>query len=127
MNGEKEMTAQRADSAMIALRWILGLVLLAESVRFAFSASAAATFAKTGLPQVVHLGLAWTEMLAAVIFLIPRTVIIGGWLLISVLAFAIVVHLLHGWYDVGALLVYAAATWAVIVWQQQNSGIAAKS
>jgi len=120
------MTANRANSAMIALRWILGLVLLAESVRFAFSASAAVAFAKTGLPQVVHLRLAWAEMIAAIIFLIPRTVIIGGWMLILVLAFAIAVHLLRGWYDVGALLVYAGAAWAVISWQEQNPRIAAK-
>jgi len=58
--------------------------------------------------------LAWAEMIAAVIFLIPRTVVVGGRMLLGVLAFAILVHLLHGWYDVGALLVYAAGTWAVM-------------
>jgi hypothetical protein len=105
---------------MMTLRWILGLVLLAESARFAFSASAAAAFAKTGLPEVVHAGLAWAEMIAAVIFLIPRTLVLGGRMLLAVLAFAIIVHLLHGWYDVGALLVYGAATWAVIAWQAPN-------
>jgi hypothetical protein len=111
------MTANRADSAIATLRWILALVLLAESVRFAFSASAAAAFAKTGLPEVVHVGLAWAEMIAAVIFLIPRTLVLGGRTLLAVLAFAIILHLLHGWYDVGALVVYAAATRAVIAWQ----------
>ena len=114
------MTDSQRTSAIISLRWILGLVLLAESARFAFSSASAAAFAKTGLPEIVHLGLAWAEMIAAVIFLIPRTVIIGGWMLIVVLGFAIVAHLLHGWYDVGALLVYAAATWAVMTSDRGN-------
>jgi hypothetical protein len=114
------MTGRRARSPIVALRWIVGLVLLAESARFAFSPSAAAAFAKTGLPQMVHLGLAWSEMIAALIFLVPRTVRVGGTMLIVVLAFAIVVHLLHGWYDVGALLVYAAATWTVVASNRES-------
>jgi len=43
-----------------------------------------------------------------------RTTVVGGRFLIAVLALAIVIHILHGWFDVGALLVYLAATWAVI-------------
>lgn len=118
------MTANRADSIIATLHWILGLVLLAESARFAFSASAAAAFAKTGLPEVVHVGLAWAEMIAAVIFLGPRTLVLGGGrMLLAVLAFATIVHLLHGWYDVGALVIYAAVTWAVIAWQGLNQSL----
>jgi len=106
-------------TALAILRWVLGLVILAESVRFAFSHSAARAFAATGMPNVVHVVLAWSEMLAAVIFLIPKALIskamiIGGWLLLTILGFAVVVHLLHGWFDVGALVVYAAAAWAVM-------------
>jgi len=33
--------------------------------------------------------------------------------LIAVFAFAIVTHLLHGLYNVGNLLIYAAATWVI--------------
>lgn len=117
------MTANRADSIIATLRWILGFVLLAESGRFAFSASAAAAFAKTGMPEVVHVGLAWAEMIAAVIFLVPRTLILGGRMLLAVLALAVIVHLLHGWYDVGALVIYAAVTWAVIAWQGLNQSL----
>ena len=106
-------------TALVLLRWVLGLVILAESARFAFSPGAARAFAATGMPNIVHVVLAWSEMLAAVIFLIPKAlipkaVIVGGWLLLTILGFAIVVHLLHGWFDVGALVVYAAATWAVM-------------
>lgn len=98
----------------MALRWALGLVILAESARFAFSHSAAHTFANSGLPNAVRLGLAWSEMAAALLFLIPCLEVAGGRLLIVILGLAIVVHLLHGWFDVGGLVVYMAATWAVI-------------
>jgi hypothetical protein len=78
-------------------------------------------FAKTGLPNFVRLALAWTEMAAAILFLIPRATMAGGWFLIAVLVSAIVIHLLHGWLDVGALVVYAAATWAVMAGKKQTT------
>jgi len=104
----------RLPAALCVLQWVLGLVILVESLRFAFSPQAAHTFAKTGLPNFVHLGLAWVEMAAAILFIVPRATVVGGRLLIAVLAAAIVIHLLHGWFDVGELLVYAAATWTVV-------------
>jgi hypothetical protein len=58
-------------------------------------------------------------MAAAILFLIPQTMIVGGWSLIVVLAGAVVLHLLHGWLDVGALLIYAVAAWAVMAGQSQ--------
>jgi uncharacterized membrane protein YphA (DoxX/SURF4 family) len=108
------MKPDQKPMAMLALKWTLGLVILAQATRFAFSPAAAQTFAKTGMPDVAHLALAWGEMAAAVLFLIPRATVAGGWFLITILGFAIVVHLLHGWFDVGALVVDAAATWAVM-------------
>jgi len=114
------MKEGRAHSAITLLRWVLGLVILQEAAQFALSRSAAAAFAKTGLPNAVHLGLGWAEMAAALIFLVPGLATVGGWSLIVVLGFAIVVHLLHGWFDVGGLVVYAAATWAVIAAGQQS-------
>jgi hypothetical protein len=50
-----------------------------------------------------------------VLFLMPRATVVGGWFLIGVIASAIVLHLLHGWFDVGVLVVYAVGTWVVIV------------
>ena len=107
---------------MAVLQWVLGLVILMESAKFVFSPSAAASFARTGMPNFIRLGLGWTEMVAALVFLIPRLLILGGWLLIGVLALAIVVHVLHGWYDVGWLIVDAAAAWAVMVAKKHNDG-----
>lgn len=108
------MTTKPLSRAMLILQWTLGLVILVESLRFAFSSTAAQVFAKTGLSNLVHLGLAWTEIAAAILFLVPRATVVGGRFLIAVLGAAIVIHILRGWYDVGALLVYMAATWAII-------------
>jgi hypothetical protein len=124
---EATMINDRARSAMLLLRWVLGLVILGQSAWFLFSQSAASGFAKTGLPDFVHLGLGWAEMIAAVMFLIPQVAIAGGWFLIGVLGFAVVVHVLHGWYDVGALVIYATAVWAVTVVKSQRDRVVGQS
>jgi len=103
------MTQDRLPTALRILQWVLGLVILGESARFAFSPGAAQAFATTGLPNFIRLALAWAEIAGAILFLVPRATVAGGWFLIVVLAAAIVLHLLHGWFDVGALVVYAAA------------------
>jgi hypothetical protein len=108
------MTQSRLRSALLILQWALGLVILGESLRFALSAEGAQAFAKTGLPNFIHAGSAWAEIAAAALFLVPRTTVGGGWLLIAVLGLAAVIHILHGWFDVGALVVYATATWVVM-------------
>jgi len=113
------MTSDRSQFALLVLQWVLGFIILAEAAGFAFSPTSARSFAKTGMPDFIRLALAWGEIGAAILFLIPRTIVTGGWLLIAVLACAVVLHMLHGWWDVGALLVYAAATWAVIAGRTQ--------
>jgi len=115
------MNSDRTRSALLVLQWTLGLVILAEAAAFAFSPAAAHNFSKTGMPNFVRLVLAWCEIAAAILFLIPRALTAGGWLLIAVMAGAIVLHLLHGWLDVGALVVYAAAAWAVMTGRQATS------
>jgi hypothetical protein len=107
----------RLSAALLVLQWALGLVILEESFRFAFSPEAAHAFAQTGMPTFIHGALAWAEIAAAILFLVPRATIAGGRLLIVVLASAILLHLTHGWYDVGVLMVYAAAVWAIVAWK----------
>lgn len=114
------MRQDRISTALMVLRWVLGLVIMGEAARFAFSSAAARSFSETGLPNIVHLALAWGEMAAAIIFLIPRATVFGGWCLLVILGFAIAVHLLHGWFNVGALLVYAAGTWAIMSGRSQG-------
>ena len=108
------MKPDRLYIALRILRWALALVILEESLRFALSAGLARALATTGLPDFVGRGLAWVEIAAVVLLVIPRLTQLCGRLLIGVLAFAIALHILHGWFDVGALVVYAAAAWAVV-------------
>ena len=58
--------------------------------------------------------LAIVEILAAIVFMIPQTVRLGGLVLLLVFAVAFLIHLLHGELDL-RLLVYAAGTLFVIV------------
>lgn len=116
------MNSNRERLSLLALQWALGLVLFIEGAVFAFSPASAHAFAKTGLPDFVRLGLAWAEMAAAVVFLVPRATKIGGWLLIAVLLCSIALHVLHGWLDVGGLLIYIVGAWAVMSGKRQGAG-----
>jgi hypothetical protein len=66
------------------------------------------------LPIAILEILAITEIVAAVLFLIPPTMRFGGWFLFAILLAAIFVHLVHGQYEVENLAVYAAAVLAVL-------------
>jgi hypothetical protein len=54
------------------------------------------------------------ELAAAILFLIPTTVVLGGISLIIVFGIAALFHLLHGDYSIGYLAVYGAAAFAVL-------------
>ena len=53
--------------------------------------------------------LASLEVVAALLFLIPRTFVLGVWALLAVFLFAAALHVAHGEFNIGALLVYAVA------------------
>jgi len=55
------------------------------------------------------------RIVGAVLLLMPPTVVRGAWLLLAVFVMAILLHLLHGLYGVGHLVVYAAAAFAIAV------------
>jgi hypothetical protein len=107
------MTEQRMKTALSGLQWTVGLVILIEAVLFVMP-SARHDFARTHMPAIVRQGLGWGEIVGAVLFLIPRTAVRGGWILIGVFELAIVVHLLHGIFSVGNLVIYTAAAWAIV-------------
>ena len=88
--------------------------MLIEAVLLAFSPPEIRSFHKAGLPDAARLALAWGEIVGAILLLITRTVVLGGWVLIAVFLAAAAVHLLHGMWDVGMLLIYAAAAYAVM-------------
>ena len=95
--------------AILALRWSVGLVVIVQSLRLYFDPAAGRYFARTGLPSWVRSVLAWSEIAAGVLFLVPFTAKLGGYLLVVIFALAAVLHVLHGEFDFGALVVYAAA------------------
>ena len=108
------MSAQRTQIALTGLQWTLGLVILIEAILFILP-GAAHGFAATHMPNVVRLVLGFGEIAGCILMLNPRTAIRGAWILVAVFVLAIVLHLLHGLYEVGNLAIYTAAAWAVAV------------
>ena len=53
------------------------------------------------------------EILGSILLLLPKTSIRGAWLLFAVFLMAILLHLLHGLYGIGNLVIYAAAAFAI--------------
>jgi hypothetical protein len=103
------MNAPLTKFSIPLLHWAVGLVVMLQSFRFVLSDSAARFLATAGLPAWIRPVLGGVEILAAVLFLLPFTALIGGYLLLAVFACAVLLHLLHGQYDVGTLVVYAVA------------------
>jgi uncharacterized membrane protein YphA (DoxX/SURF4 family) len=99
---------------LCVLQYALGIVILIEAVMFVLP-SAAHEFAHTHLPGFIRMILGWGEIAGSIILLIPRTAKSGAWLLFAVFVFAILIHLLHGFYNVGNLVIYAAAAFAIAV------------
>ena len=95
--------------AILALRWSVGLVAIVQSLRLYFDPAAARYFARAGLPFWVRPGLAWSEIAAGVLFLMPFTAKLGGYVLMVIFVVAALLHVLHREFDIGALVVYAAA------------------
>jgi hypothetical protein len=114
------MTKQTQKCATIALQWVLGLVVLIEACFLAFSPPQIQAFHKTHLPDFIRLVLSWGEIVGAALFLIPRALRLGGWILIAVFTAAAAVHLLHGLLDIGMLLICAAATRVVVVHRMEQ-------
>ena len=100
--------------ARTGLQWSLGLVLIYECCRLVFSSATTHALEKAHLPHALVQGIAVVELLGAILFLIPPTVVAGGRVLLATFGVAAVVHILHGQPDVGYLIIYAMAVLAVI-------------
>lgn len=116
------MNQNLRKTAVPLLRWTLGLVVLFESARFVFSASAAHVLAKAGLPEWIRPALGGGEILATVLFLTPYTSVAGGYALLVIFGLAAAIHILHGQYDIGGLLVYAAAALVCLTYAKVGNG-----
>lgn len=108
------MSGLSAKCGLTALQWSLGTVILIEAVRFVLP-GAAHEFARTHLPGMVRMILGFGEIAGSLLLLIPQTAVRGAWLLLAVFVMAILIHLLHGMYGVGNLVVFAAAAFAIAV------------
>lgn len=104
------MTQSTNQLARTGLQYSLGIVLVYECSRLLFYSGGA----RSHLPHVLVLAIAAVELLGAILFLLPPTVVAGGRLLLAVFVSAAVVHILHGQPDVGYLLIYAMAVLTVI-------------
>jgi hypothetical protein len=101
--------------AIPVLQWVVGLVVLLESYRtLRFGISAMHQAQSHGIHPVILIALAAPEMIAAVLFLFPKTLIVGSYALLVIFALAVLVHILHGQLNFEVLLVYAAAVIVVM-------------
>ena len=96
------------------MRWTLGLVVLYESCLLAFGPGRIQSLEHAGFPHLVLRILAGGEIIAAVLYLLPFSEVAGSYLLLIVFAFAGAIHILHGQYDVGGLVVYSMAVWVTL-------------
>jgi hypothetical protein len=108
---------------MTALRWTLGIVVLVQSCLFVFASSGQHAVTQAGMPQWIRPVLGGSEILAAILFLVPATSVAGGYLLVVVFFFAAAIHVLHGQYDVGGLIVYAVALMACIARSNEDAAV----
>jgi hypothetical protein len=108
------MSFVKAKCGLIALQYSLGVVILIEAVMFVLP-GAAHDFARTHIPGLVRLVLGFGEIAGCILLLIPQTAVRGAWLLLAVFVMGILIHLLHGMYGVGNLVIYAAAAFAIAV------------
>jgi type II secretory pathway component PulF len=106
------MSFSKAKCGLTVLQYSLGIVIMIEAVLFVLP-SAAHDFARTHMPGFVRLVLGFGEILGCILLLIPQTAIRGAWLLMAVFVMAILIHLLHGMYGIGNLVIYAAAAFAI--------------
>ena len=109
------MTTAIQHRSLTALRLVLGVVVLQQACLFVFSPGHAGEFTQTGLPSTLRMILGWTEIVAAILFLAPWTVAVGAGVLCAVFLAAAGVHVIHGDFNVGGLIVYLAAAAAVWV------------
>jgi hypothetical protein len=115
------MNAMLSRVSVPLLRWTLSLVVMLESWQFVFSTSASHFLAKAGLPSWIRPVLGGSEFIATILFLLPFTTVIGGYLLLVIFGLAVLVHALHGQYEVGGLLVYAAAVLVCIAHKENTT------
>jgi hypothetical protein len=100
--------------ALLGLHVSVAGVILVEAALLALAPAQITAFHKTGLPDAIRLALAWGELMFAGLFLVPRTMKLGGGGLLVILFSAMALHFLHGVGGFEVLLIYAAAVAVVM-------------
>jgi hypothetical protein len=108
------MSGSQTKFGLTVLQWSLGVVVLIEAAMFVLP-GAAHDFARAHMPGLVRMVVGFGEIAGSILLLIPQTAVRGAWLLLAVFVMAILIHLLHGLYGVGNLVIYAAAAFAIAV------------
>jgi hypothetical protein len=111
----------REEWTLKVLHWALGLLLVTEAALFLFSPAQARAFSHLGMPSPIRLFIGIAELGAALLFLIPRTVLVGGYSLLAVFSLAALVHILHGLSNIGTLVGYAIAVLLVLNTRRQRT------
>ena len=106
------MSGSKGKIGLCVLQYALAISILIMAVRFVLP-SAAHNFAQSHMPGFVRLVIGFGEILGSVLLLIPKTVTAGAWILFAVFVMGILLHLLHGSLDVGSVVIYAAAAFAI--------------
>jgi len=104
------MNQNSAKLARTGLQYSLSLVLIYECCRLLLPSGTA----RTHLPHVLVQAIAAVELLGAILFIIPPTVLAGGRILLATFVIAAVVHILHGQPDIGFLIIYGMAVLTII-------------
>ena len=107
------MTASRTAFAVRCLHWTVGLVVLLESCRTFYAAYFGLHGSgHAGILNSVRLFLSGAEIIAALLFLVPLTTFVGGYMLLAIFGLAIVIHGLHGEFGgLEILVLYGVAVW----------------
>jgi hypothetical protein len=102
------------NKSMQLLRWTLGIVIAIASIQTAWLAYPEIhSTGHHGVHAWIALILGCVEAIGAILFLLPQTLVAGGWTLLAVFAVAFLLHGLQGGFR-GDLLIYAAATLACL-------------
>jgi hypothetical protein len=101
------------------LHWSVGLVVLWQSYQtFHLAYSKLHVPGHSGALAGVRLVLSGSEIIAAILFLVPLTTVVGGYLLLAIFALAIIIHTLHGDFSgMETLIVYGAGVLASMAYR----------
>jgi uncharacterized membrane protein YphA (DoxX/SURF4 family) len=114
------VTDNSTDLSILILRLVLGAVLFMEAALLVFGPVQSFKPGPSATLEAVHQVLGWSEMIAALLFLVTRTLKLGSWLLLAVFVAAAVIHVAHGSFNVGPLLIYSAAVFVVMSHTRQK-------